>query len=201
MTSYKDIDRVFRETFLMEDPYVLPVVLATVLSHYTKGDPIWLMLIAEAGSGKTELLSSLEGIPQVQPLDTISPRTFLSGYERSDKGQTSLLKRLGNPIFTIEDFSTVLSEHAPDQRNIMGQLRKIYDGRYVKDVGSEKESITWRGKVTLIAGCTPAIDGKQGGMASQELGERFLDYRYHISNPLATTEAALRQNGTCRTIC
>lgn len=195
MTSYKDIDAAFRETFLLEDPFVLPVILATVLSHYTKGDPIWLMLIAEAGSGKTELLSSLEAIPQVHPLDTISPKTFLSGYERSDKGETSLLKRLGSPIFTVEDFSTVLSERLHDQRNIMGQLRKIYDGRYAKDVGTEKESIAWRGKVTLIVGCTTAIDSNQGGMATQELGERFLDYRYHISNPLATTEAALNQNG------
>ena len=154
------------------------------------------MLIAEAGSGKTEMLSSLEGITETCPIDTVSPKTFLSGYERGDKGQTSLLKRLGNPIFTIEDFGTVLSTRLHDQREIMGQLRKIYDGKYSKDVGSEKESIVWRGKVTLLAACTTAIDANQGGMTSQELGERFIDYRYNISDHLAVTEAALRQNGT-----
>ena len=196
MTTYQDVDKAFRETFQMDDPYVLPVILATVLSHYTEGDPIWLMLIAEAGSGKTEMLSSLEGIKEACPIDTVSPKTFLSGYERSDKGQTSLLKRLGNPIFTIEDFGTVLSVRIHDQREIMGQLRKIYDGKYTKDVGSERESIAWRGKVTLLAACTTAIDANQGGMTSQELGERFVDYRYNISDHLAVTEAALRQNGT-----
>lgn len=195
MTTYQDVDKAFRETMLIEDPYILPVMLATTLSHFTEGDPIWVIFIGPSSGGKTEFLSSLFDVDAVRQLSILTQNTFLSGLERRDTGNTSLLQRYPNPIFVMQDLGAIISKRNDDQREIMGQLREIYNGYLVKSTGMGKD-ISWKGKVTLLVASTSSVDDSLGTVVNQQLGERFLSYRIRQPSRITSTEASLSGSDT-----
>ncbi len=63
--------------------------------------------------------------------------------------------------------------HEPRQE-VISQLREIHDGQYIKSFGIGK-TITWRGKMGLIAACTPIWDKYYSVIGA--MGDRFLIYR------------------------
>jgi hypothetical protein len=59
---------------------------------------------------------------------------------------------------------------------VLAALREIYDGSWTRHVGTDGgRTLSWSGKVALIAGCTPAIDNHHAVIGS--MGERFVLYR------------------------
>ena len=55
------------------------VLYASVAAHYLQGQPVWPMAVAPPGSMKSELVAALEGVPNVHLIDTVTPKTFISG--------------------------------------------------------------------------------------------------------------------------
>src|SRR5205823_5746869 len=62
---------VFQRHLYLPDPSPVYVMLGAVAANYMTGDPVWLMVVAGPGSGKTEQLGSLSALPSVHAAATI----------------------------------------------------------------------------------------------------------------------------------
>ena len=190
------IEKVLFEHFHAPDLQAARITLAAVAAHDLPGQPVWVMLVAPPGCMKTELLKGLEGWPGVHQVDTVTPRTFLSGQIQEPALQTekqptrkppSLLHRIGERgIIVCLDFSTVLSMKADDKKIVLADLRRIYDGHLRKEFGTSGEPPEWRGRITFLVAATPEVDRHYS--IFQTLGERFIQVRW----PRFGEEAALK---------
>lgn len=172
--SIKQLEEEFKKVFLIEDEHVIKMLVAAVIANRMNTDPVWLFLVAGPSGGKTELINSIEGLPFVYEIDTLTTNSFASGQKRAGK-ETSLLLKLdgGEGIFTFKDFTAILDMNPVSRTEIMGQLRNIYDRKFVKRTGTG-EDIEWNGKVGLIAAVTSIIHERQAEFSS--MGERFIQY-------------------------
>ena len=142
------------------------------------------MLIAPPGCMKTELVRALDGQARTHLIDTVTPRTFLSGQitepGRRRSGDTvrpaSLLHRIGGDgLIVCPDFSTVLGMKFEDRKAVLADLRRIYDGQLRKEFGTSEEAPEWRGRLTVLVAATPEVDRHYA--IFQTLGERFIQIR------------------------
>ena len=140
------------------------------------------MTVGSSSSGKTLVLKSLLGLSsRVRPVSSISGESaFLSGTDRKKVAKDStggLLKELGdNGCLVFLDFTTLMSKSSEEVTSILGTLRQMYDGDFIRDVGSEGgRSLRHTGRVGLLAGVTNIIDSKDE--VSREMGARALYYR------------------------
>jgi hypothetical protein len=182
----------FREWLHLPDPGALQVILATVAVNSAHGDPVWMLLVAPPGGGKTEILHPLAGLPHVYPAGTLTEAALLSGTPKRDKAAEAkggLLREIGDfGIILHKDFGSVLSMHRDARASVLAALREIYDGSWTRHVGTDGgRTLSWSGKVGLIAGCTPSIDSHHAVIGS--MGERFTMYRL----PAADGEAQVRR--------
>ena len=138
-------------------------------------DPLWGMLVGPSSSGKTETARALGNIAGY--LDDVTAAALLSFTKGKNPKQTGVLERIGERgTVTIGDFSTVLAQSnrgAKDQ--LFSLLRRAYDGSVHRDVGNMKDQLRWRGRLTILACCTPIIDDYTSHADS--LGPRWLYYR------------------------
>jgi len=183
--TLQQVQDVFNSFLLLEDKDYIRLVLAAVLGNQMLGRrPIWLMLVAPPSSGKTTVLNALQGLEVLNkvgektcPLHDISDLTensFASGMVRHDR-ETSLLHKIPyGGMMVFKDFTSILSKRGESKTVIMGQLREIYDGRYVKRTGTG-EDINWKGKIGAIAGVTEAIYQHLESMSV--MGDRFMLYQ------------------------
>jgi hypothetical protein len=184
------LESVVKSYLLIADKGLIKLIAATVICHRLPLEPVWLLIVAGPGAGKTELLSGLFGLHDVYPLSDLTPQTFMSGYQ-NEKG--SLLYRLPEKVIILmKDFTTVLEFPSEKQNTILAQFREIYDGSYSKEFGNA-ESRSWSGKMGFMAGVTPAVDKKQP--IQQALGERFIKYRPVSANSMEVTKRAMENSG------
>ena len=167
-----DLESVYKKWLAEPDLGLIRILLACVLCHRWPGDPVWLMIIAPPGSGKTEMIMPLASLPDTYCLSRLTPHTLLSGL---NKPGTDLLPRLNNRIILMKDFGTILSLHPDSQREVLAQLREVYDGLYVYETGSGKRDTAWKGRVSFIGAATQAYDHYR--LVQAHMGERFLLYR------------------------
>lgn len=172
--TVKQLEDEFKKVLLIEDDYVIKMLMASVIANRMNTDPVWVFLVAGPSGGKTELINSIEGLPFVYPIDTLTTNSFASGQKKAGK-ETSLLLKIdgGEGIFTFKDFTTILDMNPIARTEIMGQLRSIYDRKFVKRTGTG-EDIEWNGKVGLIAAVTSIIHERASEFSS--MGERFIQY-------------------------
>jgi hypothetical protein len=168
---------VFGEWLALADATPLYAMLGTVVANLLPGDPVWLGIIAPPSSAKTELLNSLSKLPYVAVTEALSPAALLSGTPKRQKAKNAsggLLKQVGDfGILAFKDFGTVLEMRLEARSEMLAALRRVFDGEYVRQVGSDGgQTITWRGKVGLIFGSTQKYDLYHGVIGT--LGDRFL---------------------------
>jgi len=166
------LDAEIRKILLVQDKGVLKIICATVIANRLDVDPIWLFLVAPPGGSKTEWVTSIEGLDFVHAVDTLTVNTFASGQKKHNK-ETSLLMKIHTGILTFSDFTTILGMNYDSRREIMGQLRRIYDGKFTKRTGNA-EDVLWEGKIGMLAAVTSIIHSSGGEFS--EMGERFIQY-------------------------
>jgi len=166
------------------------------------------MCVAPSGSLKTAILQSLDGLPSVHFIDEVTPNTFVSGRipepkDEEERGKrkrkvkrepASLLHRIGTDGFLVAaDFSTILSMDERSRARILAQLRRIYDGHFTREFGTEENLTerTWRGRLTFLTGATPDIDHHYSVFRS--LGERFTQVRWPRAGGVEAGIKAMRQ--------
>ncbi len=190
------VKEIFHKHLFFEDEDPIDIVLATAIGEKVEGDPLWLFLIAAPGGCKTEMLRSLADGYNFYHLDNLTSKTFVSGMmigqgEHRIKVE-DLLPQLNKKLFIFKDFTTVLEKNSDERREIIGQLRSIYDGFYSHKFGTTDKKISYRSRFGLLAGVTPVIDNHWKLM--QQLGERFLKYRWHEDQD-KTTRKSLDNEG------
>ncbi len=204
--TFAQIQEVFESFLLLEDKNLVWLTLATVIGNNIPGRrPIWLMLVAPPSSGKTTALNALAGLKifnrqgevmePIQPISDLTENSFASGA-RSNYEEPSLLNKIPDGgMMVFKDFTSILSKNADAKRIIMGQLREIYDGSYVKRTGTGHD-IKWQGKIGALAGVTESIYQHLESMSV--MGDRFMLYQVRQPNRKAMLRFKLDQerNGT-----
>lgn len=199
--TFAQIQQVFDSFLLLKDRDFIRLTLAVIIGNQiSTRRPIWLMLVAPPSSGKTTALNALLDLEvmtqageKMQPTHSISDiteKTFASGAQRNDK-ETSLLNRLPiGGVLMFKDFTSILSKREEERRNIMSQLREIYDGAYRKEFGTGEE-VNWRGKIGAIGGVTQAIYQHLESMSV--MGDRFMLYQIPQPDRKEVLKFKLRQ--------
>lgn len=182
--AWQRVEQVILDNFHEPEIQAAKVLFACLAAHrITNHPPAWLLLIAPPGSMKTVLLESLQGLPNTLLVDEVTPNTFISGKldepGKSRRASPSLLHRIGSDGVLINaDFSTTLSMEPHKRAAVLSQLRRIYDGCYSRQFGTDEnlQEREWRGRLTFLAGVTPEVN--QYHSVFQSLGERFLRVRW-----------------------
>jgi len=179
----KNLQDAIGAIYLIKDPYITKLMVATVISQFLPSDPVWVVIVAPSGGCKSEFVNMISYVhwtppgenkmeQSVHPMSTLTPRTFVSGMKGQGR-DNSLLLQISNGIITFKDLTSLLSEHKDDRAVIMAQLREIYDGKYSKSFGTG-EQVNWVGKITILAGATYAIHSMKQSYTA--MGERFIFY-------------------------
>jgi len=84
-----------------------------------------------------------------------------------------------------------------DERNrakILAQLRRIYDGHFSREFGTEDnlQEREWTGRLTLLTAVTPEVDTYHS--VNKSLGERFIQVRWARAGGVATGLRAMQQH-------
>lgn len=156
--------------FHLPDFLALRACLATAKALDLDTTAVWLMVVGPSGCGKSELyLYSLKAYPRVECTSDLSLSALLT-LDLAYKGQ-GVLRRLGDKgLWLISDFSSVLGAKEETRNQITSACREIFDGEYRR--GGRGENLVWRGRVNVVAACTPAIE--RFYRVHADLGERFL---------------------------
>lgn len=172
--------------------------LGAIAANRLAGDPVWLLFVGAAGSGKTETVLPLAGLPYVFEAATITEPALLSGTstkERETGATGGLLRQVGDfGVLLVKDFSGVLSMHRDSRASVLAALREVYDGSWSRPVGTGGGRVLkWAGKCGFIGAVTPSIDRHHAVMGA--LGERFVLYRLPAPDPRAQARRRLANRG------
>jgi hypothetical protein len=183
---FNELELRLRRWLLIPDPFIIKLICAHYVTNRLPRHPVWLMLVAPSGGGKTEFLNGLLYLPDIFPISILTPNTFLSGMP--GKNDASLLPKLNNKIMLYKDWTTVLSMQKDAKAELLAQFREIYDGSMKKVFGNGKIR-EWNGRTSLLAASTEAIDLSQ--QQYTHLGERFLFYRIIMPDRKEVSRRAL----------
>lgn len=188
--TIEELEHGFNEVFLLKDEGIVRMCMATVIANRMEGDPVWLLLVAPSSGGKTEMINALSGLSFVWPISDLTVNTFASGQKKIGK-ETSLLLKINNGVMTFKDFTSILSKNQDARKEIMGQLREIFDGHYTKRTGTG-DDIEWTGKVGAIAGSTEAIYKHLEDLSA--MGDRFVMYNIDQPDRMEVARRALKNS-------
>jgi DNA-binding MarR family transcriptional regulator len=188
----------FESWLYLPDSTIVLVALGTVAANLLEGSPLWMLLVAPPGGGKTETLGAISSLPDVYPTAVLTEASLLSGSPNRDRAQGAkggLLRELGDfGIVVAKDFGSVLSMRQDGRAAVLAALREVFDGSWTRHVGTDGgKTLSWSGKVGLLAGCTPTIDRHHAVMA--QMGERFVLYRHQPGDRREQALSTLRHSG------
>jgi len=173
---------VFQSWLHLPDPAPLLAAVGAVAANRLEADPVWLVLVGPPGGGKSEVLGALNGLADVYPTATLTEAALLSGTpkkERDNGAKGGLLREIGDfGIVLCKDFGSVLNMNRDTRAAVLAALREVYDGSWTRHVGTDGGlTLHWRGKVGLVAGCTPTIDRHHAVMSAMASASSFSAFR------------------------
>lgn len=197
--AWTELQTHIRKWYSEPDLEALEIALCVYISHlFVNEDAIYLFVIGPPGTGKTGIVvSCLSALPSVHVLSDLTATTFLSGFAKGNP-KFSYLHRIApqaNPqaVLVFKDFTSFLGRREETRKELASQLREIHDGYFSRPCGSSAKTLEWRGKLTVIAACTPALERAWSVM--RELGDRFLAVRWLRGDGIAMGLQAAAQIG------
>jgi hypothetical protein len=168
---------IYRKWLALTDNWPVYVTLGAIAANLLEDEPLWLGLIGPSSSAKTELLKSVSHLSYAHVVETFSPAGLLSRSSKKSRvfGATGgVLKKLGQfGVLLFMDFGSVLSLRQDPQAEMVAALRRVYDGRYSRQLGSDGGvTLEWQGKAGCIFGATQKYDSHH--VVTGTLGDRFL---------------------------
>lgn len=178
------------------DIEALQCILAASRAHYSDDQPVWLFVIGPSGSGKTAIAgNAVLGLPQSHLEGDVNMQAMMNCSKGGEKMSMLASTEEGGYghsfILVFKDFTSILSKRDEDQKELIGLMRELYDGAYERKRATRWGS--WKGKATIIACVTPAIE--RAWAVHRSLGERFLQVRWPNSDPIKISRHARRQRG------
>ena len=192
-TVWSSLTAHVNQWFYQPDTEALEVALTAACAHYiVESDPVWLFVIGPSSSGKTAIIiNALRNFPNTHIMGDITTKTLISHAVHAK--EAGLLHHIGSSgMLLFKDFTTLISKREDEKKEIASQLREVYDGEYKRNSGNDKNPL-WKGKITTIAACTPALERSWGMM--RELGERFVTVRWPRIGGTQMARAAAQQRG------
>ena len=159
------------------DTDALDAMLAAAAVERLDGDPVWLLIISGSGNAKTETVQALNGIGATVVSTITSEGALLSASAKRDRAKDAtggLLREIGDRgVLVIKDVTSILSMNRELRGQVLGALREIHDGSWVRKVGTDGgKSLPWSGRIAVIGAVTTAWDTKHEVIAS--MGDRFV---------------------------
>jgi hypothetical protein len=188
----------FRRWLYLPDPGHLYMVLAAAVANCAPGDPVWLLVVGPPSAGKTEVVSPLVRMPWAHSAATLTEAALLSGTPKREVqagAKGGLLCEVGAfGVLVMKDFTSILAENRETQSQVLAALREVFDGSWTRHVGTDGgRTLSWQGKLGLIAGVTPTID--QHHAVIGQMGTRFLFYRLATDDANKVARGALAHGG------
>jgi hypothetical protein len=178
----------------------LDAVLAVAAAEKLPGDPPWLLIISGPGNAKTETVQAISRL-NAHVISTItSEGALLSASPRKGRPMTAtggLLRQIGERgILAIKDVTSIISSNRETRGQVLAALREIYDGHWVRNVGSDGgQRLEWRGRIVVIGACTTVWD--QAHAVVSVMGDRFVLVRSNSNTGrIAAGTRAIRNTGT-----
>jgi hypothetical protein len=147
---------------------VLSTMLAVAASTSQQGtSQLFLMVIGDAGSGKTRLCDAMLTSNHCFALEHLTG--FHSGWKGGGEEDFSLLARINHKTLITPEGDVMMS--SPHFSQIMSQQRRIFDGTSGASYKNRKEDLRYTNLRTpwIIAGTPALMDSDQS-----RLGDRFL---------------------------
>jgi hypothetical protein len=182
------------------DTDALDAMLAAAAVERLDGDPVWLLIISGSGNAKTETVQALNGIGAVVVSTITSEGALLSASAKRDRAKDAtggLLREVGDHgVLVIKDVTSILSMNRELRGQVLGALREIHDGSWVRKVGTDGgKSLPWSGRIAVIGAVTTAWDTKHEVIAA--MGDRFVLYRVDsTSGRVAAGRKAIGNTGS-----
>jgi len=170
------------DTYLaLDDADALLAAMAAAVSVAdTDGEPLWLLLVGPSSGSKTETIRTQANLADKQLSDITLAGLFSARPGRPPTGVLADLGNECNAYVTVSDLSSLLNRggsgggiSGQQQSGVFEALRDIYDGAYTRTM--DRVSPSWRGRVTLLAAVTPAIDHMRAH--ADALGPRWVYFR------------------------
>lgn len=178
--KYDIVMEAYRKWIYFKKPYAIDLALSVAISRKWSPVPIWIIMVAPSGSGKSELIRPLEdhkANPGTEIMSRITANTFLSGVNPKDQPHTDFGDELqGKPkLFLTYDFAQFVKLDPKEKGQVWAQLRDLYDGFLERKAFNVKKKIQ-NIKVNWLICSTPIVDSEL--LVHQELGTRELLYRH-----------------------
>ena len=190
--TIEEIEEAINKVYLLVDPGIIRAVIASVVANKTNvsDSPVWLLIMAGSSAGKTIMLKLLDKCgPYIIGVDTLTTNTFASSMRLDE--EVSLLHKANNGILIFKDFTVLTTMNDEGLREIMGQLRSIFDGSFDKKSGNAND-VEWRGKLGIIAAGTIEVQRKMRQFSKN--GERFLNYIIDVADSKELIRRAIRNH-------
>jgi hypothetical protein len=176
--SLKQAHKVFKRW--LGDNYdigTLDAMLAAAAVERLDGDPLWLLIVSGSGNTKTETVQTLSSIGAIVVSAVTSEGALLSATSKRDRSKSAtggLLREIGDRgVLVIKDFTSILSMNRDMRAQVLGALREVHDGSWVRKVGSDGgQSLPSSGRIAIIGAVTTAWDTHHAVVAA--MGDRFV---------------------------
>ncbi|MHA1343483.1 MAG: hypothetical protein ACTSQG_05825 [Promethearchaeota archaeon] len=178
--TVNDIMATIERWYKNYDYDLIKLILAVIAAHFFEGPPVWLLIRGAPSSGKTEFINALNALPFTVDASDLTPRTLFSSdvnMENKKKKTAAWIATLNHKIMLFRDFTnTINSKNPNDRKEILSQLRGIYDGKFTRRVGKKGLTISWEGKIGMIGAATILYD-ELTIIEGEQFGERLLTYK------------------------
>lgn len=159
----------------MLDDELVEVILATYISkEIEKRNPIWIMLVGNPSSNKTQLVSLLSKAEETIMIDVLTTNPFISGLSKKDKPQ-DLLPKLNGKCFIVKDYTSFFGRSEETVKQLLSDLVSIYDGTFCKHSGA-RGTVSYNSSFSHI-GCVTPLGLSQRQRYMNMVGARFLTIR------------------------
>lgn len=169
-----DVLPLTRSIGLVDDTLVEVVGAVYISKELDRSNPLWLMLVGNPSSNKTQLVMLLAKAPDNFMLDVLTANPFISGLSKKDKPQ-DLLPKLDGMCFTVKDYTSFFGRSEETVKQLLSDMVSIYDGSFSKHSGS-RGTVRYQSTFSHIGCITPmGLSMRQQYM--NMVGARFLTIR------------------------
>jgi len=170
----EDVLQHTRAIGLLDDDLVEVVLAAYISKEIERRNPIWIMLVGNPSSNKTQLVSLLAKAIDTVMIDVLTTNPFISGMSTKDKPQ-DLLPQLNGSCFIVKDYTSFFGRSEETVKQLLSDLVSIYDGTFSKHSGA-RGTVRYEAAFSHI-GCVTPMGLQQRQRYMNQVGARFLTVR------------------------